>query len=84
MLSLMRHTAGAADGGPGLPLTNWSLDHGDLRIPHFIGIHALQILPLLGNYLAKNKKQIIVISVLYGLLVVALFVQAMMDIPLFF
>lgn len=40
------HTVGAPDGGAVMPVTGWSADHGDLRIAHFIGLHAMQALVL--------------------------------------
>lgn len=50
------HTVGAPDGGPGMPVTGWSADHGDLRIAHFLGLHAMQVL-LLVWWLAHRQAQ---------------------------
>lgn len=49
------HTVGAPDGGPGLPVTNWSSIAGDLRVAHFLGLHGLQAAPLFASVLDKLR-----------------------------
>ncbi|MFI9817533.1 hypothetical protein [Saccharothrix variisporea] len=64
------HAVGVPDGGPGMPVTTWSTTGGDLRIPHFFGMHGLQVLILLGLGLAalglaeRTRLRLVVVAAL--------------------
>jgi hypothetical protein len=84
------HTVGAPDGGPGLPGTGWSVEHGDLRVPHFLGLHAVQVLPLLTLLIARRPswpeaarvRLVIVAGVSYALFFAILMWQALRGQPI--
>jgi hypothetical protein len=82
MVGIMKHTVGAPDGGDGLPIFNWSRRHGDLRVAHFFGMHSLQIIPLVGYYLTKNRVQVFFFAFLYLTMVSVFLLQAIYGIPL--
>ena len=74
------HTVGAADGGPVIPLTGWSAEHGDLRVPHFAGLHAMQLIPLLAWWVGRRRVRVntvFEIAACYGSLMVILAWQAL-------
>ena len=80
------HTVGGPDGGPGLPLVGWSTVHGDLRVAHFVGLHALQTIPLAALALRRSRRlrttraQVRAVTALaagYGGVVLVLFAQAL-------
>jgi hypothetical protein len=79
------HTVGAPDGGPGLAGTGWSTQHGDLRVAHFVGLHALQVLPAI-LWLARSRTRartavVVAAAASYASLFALLLWQALMGEP---
>lgn len=85
------HAVGVADGGAGLPLVNWSTEGGDLRVAHFVGMHALQAIPLFAFLLAGLQKRFapirataltVTFSLIYFGAFTLVFIQALRGKPL--
>jgi hypothetical protein len=86
MSAQLGHTVGAADGGAGLPGVNWSTRSGDLRVAHFVGMHAYQAVPLFAWLLEKYKVrysllQTYVFAAVYFAFFTFVFVQALLGKP---
>jgi hypothetical protein len=92
MVALARHTIGMPDGSPGIPLLNWSSHSGDLRVAHFLGLHALQIIPAAGIFFEKRRVAsfrghpelaVWLVASLYAGITALTFLQAIRGIPSF-
>lgn len=83
MGSKLSHSVGALNDNSNWFIVGWSKTVGDLRVSHFIGMHALQVLPVLSFYFLKNTKLTIALSVLCGLLALLTLIQALKGRPLF-
>jgi hypothetical protein len=65
------HLVGEAVNNITVPILGWSREVGDLRIPHFIATHMMQLLPLLGLFLdKKNYSPQVIVSISAIILVV--------------
>jgi hypothetical protein len=74
------HVGGALSDATGLPFFHWSTTGGDLRVAHFIGLHAMQVLPLAA--LSGKRGVVYGAGVAVTALTVLTFLQAVMGVPL--
>jgi hypothetical protein len=78
---------GSASDADGLWLVHWSRDGGDLRVPHFFGMHAMQVLPALGALVAASTQRsranatVLAMTLLYAAFASWTFRQAVSGIP---
>jgi hypothetical protein len=82
MGSRLNHSVGALNDNSNWFIVGWSKTVGDLRVSHFIGMHALQVLPILSFYVLKNTKLTIGLCLIYGLLALLTLIQALQGKPL--
>jgi hypothetical protein len=78
----LSHSVGAVNDNSNWFILGWSKTVGDLRVAHFIGMHALQVLPIISYYVLKNTKLSIALAFVYGLLALLTLVQALNGKPL--
>lgn len=85
MSNMAGHYIGTpAPGAAMVPLLGWSASVGDLRPAHFVSLHAMQVLPLLGWWRDRQGKTAGVVkiaAVIYAVITLGLFVQALMGLP---
>lgn len=81
MGAMLKHSVGETDMQRAMPILNWSRAFGDLRVAHFFGIHALQLVPLLCYFWAQSIRDALVISLIYLAFTSFTLIQALMGHP---
>lgn len=81
MGSQLSHSVGAVNDNSNWFIVGWSRTVGDLRVAHFVGMHALQVLPLLSYHVLKSTKWTTVAAAVYFALAAFTLVQALQGVP---
>lgn len=81
MSSLPGHLVGTPVTGARFPIMGWSLEVGDLRLPHFLATHAMHVVPLAG--LTGSRAAVWATAAGFTALVGWCFARALMGLPPF-
>lgn len=75
------HLVGTPVTGTRFPLMGWSLEVGDLRLPHFLATHAMHFVPLAG--LTGNRMAVWATAAGFTAVTLWCFARALMGLPPF-
>jgi hypothetical protein len=75
------HLVGTPVTGARFPLMGWSMEVGDLRLPHFLATHAMHVVPLAG--LTGSRSVVWATAAGFTGLVLWCFARALMGLPPF-
>jgi hypothetical protein len=81
MSSGTAHLVGTPVTGARFPVFGWSMEVGDLRLPHFLATHAMHAVPLAG--LTGNRTAILATAVGWTALTLWCFMRALQGLPPF-
>lgn len=81
MANMMSHHVGTPVTGARFPIMGWSMEVGDLRLPHFLATHAMHFVPLAG--LTGSRGAVWGAAAGFTALVLWCFARALMGLPPF-
>ena len=85
MSSTGTHVGVMVPGAATLPLMGWSATIGDIRPAHFLALHGVQVLPLIGLWFDRRGiavRRMSWVALAYVVLTAAVFAQALAGLPL--
>lgn len=77
------HLVGVPESGGRLPILGWSTEVGDLRAPHFLATHAMQIIPLMTLASSTRRNSIAwLLASVYTLITLVIFLVSLKGLPI--